>query len=47
MLAVRRIKESDMTKLAKATGGRIVGRIDDLNEGHQHTAKRWYSEGDR
>ena len=24
MLAVRRIKESDMTKLAKATGGRIV-----------------------
>ena len=31
MLAVRRIKESDMTKLAKATGGRIVGRVDDLN----------------
>ncbi|QLH07253.1 thermosome subunit beta [Nitrosopumilus ureiphilus] len=33
ILAVRRIKESDMTKLAKATGGRIVGRVDDLNEG--------------
>ena len=32
MLAVRRIKESDMTKLAKATGGRIVGRVDDLTE---------------
>jgi thermosome len=32
MLAVRSIKESDMTKLAKATGGRIVGRIDDLND---------------
>jgi len=32
MLAVRRIKESDMTKLAKATGGRIVGRADDLND---------------
>lgn len=32
MLAVRRIKESDMTKLAKATGGRIVGRIEDLND---------------
>jgi len=32
MLAVRRIKESDMTKLAKATGGRIIGRIDDLND---------------
>jgi len=31
ILAVRRIKESDMTKLAKATGGRIVGRVDDLN----------------
>ncbi len=31
VLAVRRIKESDMTKLAKATGGRIVGRVDDLN----------------
>ena len=32
MLAVRRIKESDMTKLAKATGGRIVGRVEDLND---------------
>jgi len=32
ILAVRRIKESDMTKLAKATGGRIVGRVDDLND---------------
>ena len=32
MLAVRRIKESDMTKLAKATDGRIVGRVDDLND---------------
>lgn len=31
ILAVRRIKESDMTKLSKATGGRIVGRVDDLN----------------
>ena len=28
--AVRRAKESDMTKLAKATGGRIVNNIDDL-----------------
>jgi len=32
ILAVRRIKESDMTKLAKATGGRVVGRVDDLND---------------
>ena len=31
ILAVRRIKESDMTKLAKSTGGRIVGSVNDLN----------------
>ena len=31
ILAVRRIKESDMSKLAKSTGGRIVGRVNDLN----------------
>lgn len=30
--AVRRIKESDMSKLAKATGGRIVGSVNDLTE---------------
>lgn len=30
-LAVRRVKESDMTKLAKATGGRVVTNLDDLN----------------
>ena len=30
MLAVRRIKESDMSKLAKSTGGRIVGSVNDL-----------------
>ena len=32
ILAVRRVKESDMTKLAKATGGRITTNIDDLTE---------------
>lgn len=32
VLAVRRAKESDMTKLAKATGGRIVTNLDDLTE---------------
>ena len=32
VLAVRRIKESDMSKLAKATGGRIVGSVNDLIE---------------
>jgi len=30
ILAVRRVKESDMQKLAKATGGRIVTNIDEL-----------------
>jgi len=30
ILAVRRAKESDMEKLAKATGGRIVTNLDDL-----------------
>jgi len=32
ILAVRRVKESDLTKLAKATGGRIVTNLDDLFE---------------
>ena len=32
ILAVRRVKESDMIKLAKATGGRVISNIDDLNE---------------
>ncbi|MGI0078699.1 MAG: thermosome subunit beta [Nitrososphaerales archaeon] len=31
VLVVRRVKESDMTKLAKATGGRVVTNLDDLN----------------
>jgi archaeal chaperonin len=30
ILAVRRVKESDLTKLAKATGARIVTNLDDL-----------------
>ena len=30
MLAVRRIKKSDMEKLARATGGRIITNLDDL-----------------
>ena len=32
ILAVRRVKRSDMEKLARATGARIVTNIDDLNE---------------
>ena len=31
ILAVRRAKESDMTKLAKATGGRVVNNFEDLS----------------
>ena len=30
IMAVRRVKESDMTKLAKATGGRVISNIDDV-----------------
>jgi chaperonin GroEL (HSP60 family) len=32
VIAVRRIKESDLTKLAKATGARIITNLDDLFE---------------
>ena len=32
ILAVRRAKESDMTKLAKATGARVVNNFEDLSE---------------
>jgi thermosome len=32
VLAVRRIKESDLTKLAKACGARIITNLDDLSE---------------
>ena len=32
ILAVRRVKESDMTKLTKATGGRISTNLDDLSD---------------
>lgn len=37
--AVRRIKESDLTKLAKATGARIVTNLDDLSEKDLGTAE--------
>ncbi|CAI9832636.1 MAG: TCP-1/cpn60 chaperonin family protein [Nitrosopumilus sp.] len=32
ILAVRRVKESDMTKLEKATGGRVISNLDDLED---------------
>jgi archaeal chaperonin len=31
ILAVRRVKQSDMEKLVKATGGKVVSNVDDLN----------------
>jgi len=31
ILAIRRVKESDMTKLSKATGGRITSNIEDIS----------------
>jgi len=39
IIAVRRIKESDLTKLAKATGARIVTNLDDLFEKDLGTAE--------
>ena len=39
ILTVRRIKESDMSKLAKATGGRIVGSVNDLSKNDLGLAK--------
>ena len=38
ILAVRRVKESDMTKLAKATGGRVTTNLDDISEKDLGTA---------
>ena len=42
ILAVRRVKESDMTKLAKATGGRVTTNIDDLQAGDLGAADTVY-----
>ena len=39
LLVVRRVKESDLTKLAKATGGRIITNLDDLFEKDLGTAE--------
>jgi archaeal chaperonin len=39
ILVVRRVKESDLTKLAKATGARIVANLDDLFEKDLGTAE--------
>ena len=38
IMAVRRVKESDMTKLGKATGGRVISNLDELTEKDLGTA---------
>ena len=50
VLAVRRVKESDMTKLAKATGGRISTNLDDISTddlGHAEIAHQKKVESDK
>ena len=32
IMAIRRVKESDMIKLSKATGGRVISNLDDLSD---------------
>ncbi|KFM14313.1 Thermosome subunit protein [Marine Group I thaumarchaeote SCGC AAA799-O18] len=39
ILSVRRVKESDMTKLSKATGGRITSNLDDISAKDLGSAK--------
>jgi thermosome len=39
VLAVRRVKQSDMEKLVKATGGRVVSNLDDLSQRDLGNAK--------
>ena len=39
ILAVRRVKESDMTKLAKATGGQVTTNLDDLSDNYLGNAE--------
>ena len=38
IMAIRRVKESDMIKLAKATDGRVISNLDDLSEKDLGTA---------
>ncbi len=40
--AVRRVKKSDMEKLAKATGGRVVTKLDELSKDDLGAAKEVY-----
>jgi len=50
ILSVRRVKESDMTKLSKATGGRITTNLDDITEhdlGHAELVHQKKVESDK
>src|ERR671915_615233 len=50
ILAVRRLKESDMYKLAKATGGRLITNLDDLTTkdlGHANSVEERHIETDK
>ena len=47
VLAVRRVKESDMTKLAKATGGRISTNLDDISASDLGSAENCTTEKSR
>ena len=50
VLAVRRVKESDMTKLAKATGGRITTNLEDISAndlGHAELVQQKKVESDK
>ena len=40
IVAVRRIKESDMEKLARATGGKLISNLDDLTKKDLGTAQK-------
>ncbi|MFX0122005.1 MAG: thermosome subunit alpha [Candidatus Hodarchaeota archaeon] len=42
IMAIRRVKKSDMEKLSKATGAKIVSSIPDLSEGDLGTSGRIY-----
>ena len=41
IMAARRVKESDMEKLARATGGRIISQLDDLKAADLGMAGLW------
>ena len=50
IMAIRRVKESDMIKLAKATDGRVISNLDDLSEndlGHADLAHQKKVESDK